>query len=205
MHVVNPSGPGKSAWWRDGSPGQAVGQVYGVLAWSPDARHWHYIAAEQSFIPLGRPHTSGKGGVRRSEQAAAAAAVGEFDCCGVFIAKQNPSESPQYTAGNAELPIYYAGSNGAFFGPRAGAMGLAYVGKHAFAGLAGPGVVQASSVQVQTGTLRVTAYGAVRVAVVGVGKLSFASCTAPLAEFVSGAVGLRFQVPAGSVLYAFHV
>ena len=143
------------------------------------------------------------------------------------MAKQNPAESPQYSAGKEELPIYYAGSNGAFFGPRAGAMGLAYVGKHAFAGLAGPGVVQASSVQVKTGTLLVTASGAVRVAVVGVGKLSFVSCAAingtevavqwpnathgqgqsdaPLAEFVSGAVGLRFEVPAGSVLYAFHV
>lgn len=202
--------------------GQApVGQVYGVLAWSPDARRWHYIAPEQSFIPLGRPASTGNTGSSYSAEQDSA-----FDCCGVFMAKQNPTESPQYAA-SSPLPIYYAGSNGAFFGPRAGAMGLAYVGKHAFAGLAGPAEIQASAVQVQTGILRVTASGAVRVAVVGVGKLSFAACTAingtevqvnwpnasygqvqadaPLSEFVSGAVGLRFDVPAGSVLYAFHV
>ena len=99
------------------------------------------------------------------------------------------------------------------------------------------------------GTLRVTASGAVRVAVTGVGKLSFAGClpvngtevevqwpnatstsstsdgsgggsgseeaagaagqvgsvgAVPLAEFVGGAVGLSFEVPAGSILYAYH-
>ena len=27
----------------------------------------------------------------------------------------------------------------------------------------------------------------------------------PLAEFVGGAVGLSFEVPAGSILYAYHV
>ena len=30
-----------------------VGVVYAVLAWSADARHWHYIQPERSFIPLG--------------------------------------------------------------------------------------------------------------------------------------------------------
>ena len=53
-NVFNPSGPGKSSWRKNGQAGQApVGTVYGVLAWSVDARHWHYIAPEQSFIPLG--------------------------------------------------------------------------------------------------------------------------------------------------------
>ena len=82
-----------------------------------------------------------------------------------------------------------------------------------------------------------TAFGAVRVAVTGVGKLSFANCLPangtevivqwnttqageteiglagsgmdpvepPLTEFIGGAVGLSFEVPAGSVLYAYHV
>lgn len=192
-----------------------------MLAWSPDARHWHYIAPEQSFIPLGRQASSG--------------ATPAFDCCGVFMAKQNPTVTAEYADGVADLPVYYAGSNGAFFGPRAGALGLVHVGKHAFAGLAGgPFVVTASAAQVQTGTLRVTASGAVRVAVAGVGRLSFAGCLPvngtevevqwpnassaptssvngptsmrqPLAEFVGGAVQLSFDVPAGSILYAYHV
>eukprot|EP01052_Picozoa_sp_SAG31_P017492 SAG31_NODE_1198_length_9441_cov_3.648897_3_plen_143_part_00 len=142
------------------------------------------------------------------------------------MAKQNPIHTMQYSD-STRLPIYYAGSNGAFFGPRAGGLGLAYVGKHAFAGLAGPAVVESSSVQVQTGALRVTASGAVRVAVVGITHLSFDQCAPlngtevevkwnlssaqngyqaqPLAEFIGGAMGLRFEVPHASVLYAFHV
>jgi hypothetical protein len=212
-NVFNPSGPGKGAWRRDGQPGQApVGQVYGVLAWSPDARHWHYISPEQSFVPLG-----GGGST-------------DFDCCGIFMAKQNPVETAEYSTAMAStaplLPIYYAGSNGAFFGPRAGSLGVAYVRKHAFAGLAGPGEVTASDAIVQTGTLRVTASGAVRVGVTGVGALSVAHCPAidgtevevhwnatkpssaagpPLAAFVGGAVGLVFHIPVGSVLFAYHV
>ena len=111
-----------------------MGQVRGVLAWSPDARHWHYIAPERSFIPLGRPASAG-----------AKPAEPDFDCCGVFMAKQNPTATAEYAAATAQdLPVYYAGSNGAFFGPRAGALGLAYVRKHMFAGLAGPVVKSAA-------------------------------------------------------------
>ena len=44
-----------------------VGTVNGVLAWSPDARHWHYIKPVTSFIPRGD------------------AAAGAFDCCGIFM------------------------------------------------------------------------------------------------------------------------
>ena len=91
------------------------------------ARNWEYIAPEQSFIPQGRSASKAK-----SEP--------DFDCCGIFMAKQNPVLTPQYDdasgGGAAQLPLFYAGSNGAFFGPRAGALGVAYVGRHAFAGLA---------------------------------------------------------------------
>jgi hypothetical protein len=111
-NVFNPSGPGKGGWRKNGHSGQApVGVVYGVLAWSADARHWHYIAPEQSFVPLGT------------------STAGDFDCCGVFMAKQNPVETPQFHASEPDtsIPLYYAGSNGQFFGPRAGALGLASV------------------------------------------------------------------------------
>ena len=84
----------------------------GVLAWSPDARHWHYIAPEKSFVPLGRPATtaattaaaaaaatvsgSGNGGDGSSSSGSGSGSGGggggvespDFDCCGVFMAKQ---------------------------------------------------------------------------------------------------------------------
>ena len=44
----------------------AIGSDAG-LAWSPDARHWHYIKPVTSFIPRGD------------------AAAGAFDCCGIFM------------------------------------------------------------------------------------------------------------------------
>ena len=203
-----------------------MGQVYGVLAWSPDARHWEYISPEQSFVPLGRLSQQGSSDAA-SGGSSDSGSTPDFDCCGVFMAKQNPTETEEYlSAATTPLLLYYAGSNGAFFGPRGGALGVAYVGRHAFAGLAGAAVVVASAAQVQSGTLRVTASGAVRVAVTGVGKLSFEHCvpingtevvvqwlnaslagsgSVPLAEFVGGAVGLSFDVPTGSVLYAYHV
>ena len=184
-----------------GLPGQApVGVVYGVLAWSPDARNWHYIAPEKSFVPLGSSGsgTSGTGGgavagagtgdvhssVRAGRSgstaaaAAAAAGAGDFDCCGVFMAKQNPTETPQFGASdpNTPLPLYYAGSNGAFFGPRAGSLGVASVGKHAFAGYVGPATITTAWSQVQTGALKVTAAGAVRVGVQINSVLTVASC-----------------------------
>ena len=279
-----------------GQPGQApVGVVYGVLAWSPDARNWHYIAPEQSFVPLGSSGsgTSGTGGgagagaftgavhssVRASRSssisrthrgssstASAAAGAGDFDCCGVFMAKQNPAETPQFSASdpNTPLPLYYAGSNGAFFGPRAGSLGVASVGKHAFAGYVGPATITTAWSPVQTGSLKVTAVGAVRVGVQINSVLTVESCNPvngtevavkwatnttaagqpapaegnggtdaaaaaaavgwgrsrsssrsrskppvdpayPIAEYVGGAVGLVFDVPAGSILYAYHM
>jgi hypothetical protein len=72
--------------------------VRGVLAWSPDARHWHYIAPEKSFVPLGRPATaataatvsgSGNGGDGSSGSGGGGGVEPpDFDCCGVFMAKQ---------------------------------------------------------------------------------------------------------------------
>jgi hypothetical protein len=94
------------------------------------------------------------------------------------------------------------------------------VGRHAFAGLAGPATVRSSWARVLTGELRVTASGAVRVGVEASGSHSAANCaringtevlvrwngtSESLTEFVGGTIGLVFDVPAGSVLYAFHV
>ena len=90
------------------------------------------------------------------------------------MAKQDPLATPAFTASDSsnQLPLFYAGANGAFFGPRAGALGVAYVGRHAFAGLAPPSsstssssassattaaIIRSSWVIVETGTLRVTA------------------------------------------------
>ena len=73
-----------------------------------------------------------------------------------------------YAAGSEKLPLFYTGCNGAFFGPRACALGSVAIGRHAFAGLAGPANVSASWVLVTNGTLRVTATGGVRVSAVGV-------------------------------------
>ena len=85
-NVFNPSGPSKGRFKAQGLPGQApVGQVDGILAWSPDARHWHYIAPETSFVPLG--------------------AEGSLDCCGAFIAKQNPSMTPAFVAADPSTPM----------------------------------------------------------------------------------------------------
>jgi hypothetical protein len=39
---------------------------------------------------------------------------------GVLVFCQNPTVAAEYS-NTSELPVYYAGSNGAFFGPRAGA------------------------------------------------------------------------------------
>ena len=120
------------------------------------ARAWHYVRPDQSFVPHG--------------------ASGSFDCCGVFIAKQNPSLTPAYAAGSDKLPLFYTGCNGAFFGPRACALGSVEIGRHAFAGLAGPANVSASWVLVTNGTLRVTATGGVRVSAVGVAGVSAELC-----------------------------
>lgn len=82
------------------------------------------------------------------------------------MAKQDPLATPAFTASDSsnQLPLFYAGANGAFFGPRAGALGVAYVGRHAFAGLAPPSssattvaIIRSSWAIVETGTLRVTA------------------------------------------------
>ena len=53
---------------------------------SHNARAWHYVRPDQSFVPHG--------------------ASGSFDCCGVFIAKQNPSLTPAYAAGSDKLPLF---------------------------------------------------------------------------------------------------
>ena len=65
-----------------------VGTVNGVLTWSPDARNWRYIQPTTSFIPRG------------------SAAKGEFDCCGIFMAKQNPAQTPAFASGSEKLPIF---------------------------------------------------------------------------------------------------
>jgi hypothetical protein len=119
------------------NPGAAPpGQVFGVLAVSHDARTWEYIHPDTSFIPHGEE--------------------GSFDCCGVFMAKQNPSMTPAYSSGSDTLPLFYNGCNGAFFGPRACAVGSVSIGRHAFAGLAGPATVLSSWAIVNNGTIRVT-------------------------------------------------
>ena len=191
--------------------------------------------------------------------AGARAVAPDFDCCGVFMAKQNPTETMEFIASdpNTPLPLYYAGSNGAFFGPRAGSLGVVSVGKHAFAGYAGPATITTSWSHVQTGALKVTATGAVRVGVqinsvltvescnpingtevavtwstnttttsrpevksngvveaeVAVARVKEAAPTTkppvnpayPIAEYIGGAVGLVFDVPVGSILYAYHM
>lgn len=198
-----------------GDPGPApsaapAGQVYGVLAWSPDARHWEYIAPDQSFIPHG--------------------ANGSFDCCGIFMAKQNPAMSPAYAAGENTLPLFYAGANGAFFGARATNLGSVAIGRHQFAGLSGPAnVTSVFTVVERNGTLKVTATGGVTVTMIGVGGLEADFCdpidgvevavtwrpnplkprnklTNPfLKNHIGGGKQIMFTIPTGGVLYAWHM
>eukprot|EP01052_Picozoa_sp_SAG31_P037923 SAG31_NODE_4976_length_2823_cov_1.737885_3_plen_164_part_00 len=65
-----------------------VGTVNTVLTWSPDARNWRYIQPTTSFIPRGSP------------------VAGDFDCCGIFMAKQNPTLTPSWTSGEETLPLF---------------------------------------------------------------------------------------------------
>lgn len=118
--------------------------------------------------------------------------------------------------------LFYAGCNGAFFGPRSCNLQQAHIGRHAFAGLAGPALVMSSWTHVQTGTLKITATGGVRVGVSNNKRLSArgstavdgtevevnwvnATSTPPLRSYVGGAVGFVFEIPAGGVLYAYHL
>ena len=66
-----------------GSGATPVGTVNGVLTWSPDARHWHYIQPLTSFVPRGD------------------ASKGAFDCCGIFMAKQDPTKTPAWVRNTA--------------------------------------------------------------------------------------------------------
>ena len=116
------------------------------------------------------------------------------------------------------------------FSSRSCGLGRALVGRHSFAGYAGPGVVITAPVKISTGELRVTASGGVRVGVFeGDHALSPNVSTAvdgvevtvtwqqygwpareksrrlTLAQYLHGAVGLVFDLPAGSILYAYHV
>ena len=201
-----------------------------VLAWSDDARHWRYVlplaadgyASNASFVPR-RPSTS----------AANRTAAPDWDCCGVFGAKQLPSRFLRRDAASGALlpssrtlPLYYAGCNGRFFGPRACALGRAEIGAHAFAGMAGPATVRTVPVKVTSGTLRVTASGGVRVGVAESDELTPDACavavdgvevgvtwkpkgkkgeTYDLDKYAGGAVLLVFVVPRGAVLFAYHV
>ena len=143
-------------------------------------------------------------------------------------AKQDPTLTPAWVSGAAELPIFYSGCNGAFFGPRACGLGSVSIKRHGFAGLKGPANVTASFVSPADGTMRVTASGGVRVAVDGVGGTD--RCTPidgvevpvvwtlpkrpnqkplppgyPLHDMVGGGVGVTFEIPEGGILYAWHV
>jgi hypothetical protein len=146
------------------------------------------------------------------------------------MAKQDPTLTPAYLAGSEEIPLFYAGCNGAFFGPRACALSSVMMKRHGFAGLAGPANVTASYVTPLDGSLRVTATGGVRVGVIG-RWYGTQHCTPingtevpvewipppnkpndkplpigkPLGDLVGGAVGLMFEIPRGAVLYAWHL
>ena len=133
------------------------GTVNAELAWSPDGRSWKYVKPGQSFVP-------------RAPGSAA------WDCCGVFGAKQSPEDTPEFAAGGVALPFYYVGCDGRFFSSRACGLGRASVGRHMFAGYRGPGAVRVTPVKVQTGELRVTATGGVRVAVAGSPSLTASPC-----------------------------
>lgn len=173
-----------------------------VLTWSSDAREWKYIKPDQSFVP------------RESNS-------GSWDCCGVFGAKQSPEQTPAFLQGATTLPIYYAGCNGLFFGARACGLGLVEVGRHAFAGYTGPGIITTAPVKVNDDFLLVTASGGVQVGVVDDDKLSLSACTpidgtevivkwagktqGTLAPYLHGAITLTFKIPDGAILYAYHL
>lgn len=95
-----------------GNPG---GTVTSELVFSTDAKHWQYLKPGHSFIPRGIP---GK----------------DFDCCGIFTAKQGYQLSQQPDTNNT-MRVYYGGCNGPFLGSRACALGLARVQKHGWAGM----------------------------------------------------------------------
>ena len=73
----------------DSYGGTAVGTVNAVLTWSTDARNWHYIKPVTSFIPRG------------------SSAAGDFDCCGVFVAKQDPTLTPAFLSGSVRCLHHY--------------------------------------------------------------------------------------------------
>lgn len=110
----NTTTPGQHEQGGGDNPG---GTVTSELVFSADAKHWRYLKPGQSFVPRGVP---GK----------------DFDCCGIFTAKQGyqPSQQPD-AAANSTLRVYYGGCNGPFLGSRACALGLARVQKHGWAGL----------------------------------------------------------------------
>ena len=185
-----------------------------ILSWSADGRRWETIEPNESFIKF-------------------APGSGQWDCCSVFGAKQDPESTPEFLRGEPEFPIFYAGCNGRFFGPRACGLGRVSVGRHAFAGLHNQHQTEATEVEiaptlVSTGKLRVTVGGSgtVRVAVVGDSSMSFDRCTpvrnatevevvwmgAPgeaqgdgLSAYQGGAVGLVFLLDPDAVLWAFHI
>ena len=164
------------------------------------------VLPDQSFIPR-------------------AAGSGDWDCCGVFGAKQSPEQFLHSLQSRrpgkpspSTLPLFYAGCNGRFFGPRSCALGRAQVQTHSFAGYAGPGVVEVAPARVSTGELQVTASGGVRVGVQGSSELSANASTSvdgvevgvtwagtDLSKYAGGAVILVFEVPAHGVLYAYHM
>ena len=190
------------------------GQSNMILSWSADGRRWETIEPNESFIKF-------------------VPGSGQWDCCSVFGAKQDPESTPEFERGEATFPLFYAGCNGRFFGPRACGLGRVSVGRHAFAGLYNQHRTEATEVEiaptlVSTGKLKVTVggSGAVRVSVVGDSSMSFQRCTpirnatevevvwaSALGEvqdgglhvYRGGAVGLVFLLDPGAVLWAFHV
>ena len=183
------------------------GTANAVLAWSYDGRAWEYILPNESFLPRG--------------------AAGSWDACSVFGAKQAPTilpDPPSMPPGIDvdELPLWYAGCNGAWEGPRACGLGLASVGRHAFAGYrggVGGGTVQTAPISIRTGDLRVTASGGVTVAVPGVPSLSHEACKpvsgtsvgvewagveGGLGNFSGGALALEFFLPPRAIVFAME-
>jgi hypothetical protein len=185
------------------------GQSNMVLSFSADGRHWESIEPNDSFIQL-------------------APRSGQWDCCSVFGAKQDPQSTPEFVQGEADFPLYYAGCNGRFFGPRSCGLGRVSVRRHAFAGLQNEHPSETTDVEtaptlVSTGTMRITVggSGAVRVRVVGDSSMSFERCvpihnatemevtwgggSPGLHTYLGGAVALVFRLDPGAVLWAFHV
>ena len=182
-------------------PGQSVM----VLVWSPDGRTWEAVSPNESesLVPL-------------------APSGGGWDCCSVFGAKQDLETTPEFLSGAAELPLFYSGCNGRFFGPRACGLGKATIGRHAFAGYVadgGGGTLVSAPMMADTGRLLVTGSGAIRVGVMYDGALSAAASTivngtevevrwganGTLSKWKGSAVVLVFELEAGSALYAFHL